>query len=130
MSSIPGWVNSHLDDWGNWHIEMVWHEEGWSGENIIYSPDTHGGDFGSRPLIKDMPPRIRKIDLAVAQLPSPGPDICKARYFYHRWPKEHPRAGELIYDSDRAIWFGMGAGWFKNRLRRAKLRYKYIREKG
>jgi hypothetical protein len=117
-----------MDEWGNWNIEIVWHEDGWSSENTIYCPSVNSGVFASRPLMRDMPPRIRRIDIAIAQLPDEAQNVCRAKYWFNRWPEGHSREGEQIYDSDRAAWFGMGTGWFKTRLRRAKIAYKNIRE--
>ena len=127
--SIPGWVNAELDDWGNWHIDAAWTDEGWSSENILYSPDKIDHVSGSKVLMRDMPRRIRRTDLVVARLLPPYPNVCKAKYWFHRWPAEHPRAGQEIYDSDRAVWFAMGTGWFKTRLRRAKFQYRNMRDR-
>jgi len=129
LSSIPGWVNAEMDEWGNWHIDEAWIDEGWSEENILYNLEKSDHVPGSKILMKSIPRRIRRTDLVIARLKPPYPNICKAKYWFHRWPLEHPRAGQEIYDSDRAAWFKMGAGWFKSRLRRAKIQYMNVRNR-
>jgi hypothetical protein len=67
-----------------------------------------------------MPKEIARIDLVISQLPDPLPNVAKAKYWFHRWPEWHYRAGMEIFDSDRAVWFGYKAGWFKNKVRLMK----------
>jgi len=124
LSTSSRRVNFDLTEWANYNLEWIYHKDGWPSENILCNPDTKGGRFGSNPLMRDIPRRIRRIDLIVSRLPPPYPDILKAKYWFYRWPEGHPRAGMEIYDSDRGVWFGFGGGWFKNRVRTAKRLYK------
>ena len=115
MSSIPRWVNSGLDAWGNWHLNEVFHEQGWSRESPFLDPGSFTGIFEHKILMPEMPARIRRFDLAVVTCPDPYPRILKAKYWLHQMPD-----GRLIYDSDRAALFDLGTGGFKSKVRRGK----------
>jgi len=104
-------------------MQFVCHQEGWNPTNIIFSPDTISSTPGHKILMRDMPPRIRRIDLVICSLPPPYPNVLKAKYWFYRWP-DGDRAGELIYDSDRCGWFGYPVGWFRNKVRTAKRLYR------